>query len=402
METRYIINPSLVKTNPNSEEVLNTSNGSRHKLSGEALELLKAFSSGPKTLKSLVNDLGLDESDVEELSEFIDELAKEKIIISDDLTLEERIAPDADRVIFETPLRTFFSTPATDKSLTEGVDIGFVGIPFDLGATGFPGARFAPDRMRELSSDAFEYHADVISGKGLGWWAVDSRRRILEGQALSDFGNVILQVGENYDAYYQRITSAVSILLKSHIFPVIVGGDHSITYAILRAYSKFFDSVKVVHIDAHTDLGDLILGVANNHGNVFTRVMEGKLVDYLYQIGIRGFSGKRPKYENYSVLTQNMINANSVDAYLAQMEPGNYYLSIDIDVLDPIYAPGTGTPVSNGMDVKTLFYILEKLAANVNIVGMDLVEINSMRDSNDQTTELALSLIMHALSNIFR
>ncbi len=302
-KTKYIANTHLVKTDPRIGEVLNTRTNVRHEVSDEALKVLEMFSHQPKSVDEALYQIECGEADRPAIHKFIKELIAERLLvvpISKETTVQE--ACDANTVIFESPMRSFFSVPIAQKESLYGIDIAFIGVPFDLGTSGYPGARFAPDRMREISSDAFEYHADIFTGKGKGWWSADTNTHLLRGQALADVGNVLLQVGEGFDSFYERISLATSMLLRERIFPVLVGGDHSLSFAAIRSFKNFYENIKIVYIDAHTDMGDLVPGIPNNHGNVFTRVMRDKLTTHLLQVGVRGTAGKQATVNNYSVI----------------------------------------------------------------------------------------------------
>ena len=402
MNNKYLISKYLVKTDPKTEEVLNTKTGVRHEVSDETLKLLELFSHQPKSINEALAQIECGEAERRDIYIFIEALIAEQLLVahlSKEATIQAKC--DANAVIFESPMRSFFSVPIASKESLDGIDIAFVGVPFDLGTTGYPGARFAPDRMRELSSDTFEYHSDIFTGKGKGWWSADTGAHLLRGQALADFGNVLLQVGEGYDSFYERVTLATSTLLRAGIFPILVGGDHSLSFAAMRSFKYFYEDIKIVHIDAHTDMGELIPGIPNNHGNVFTRIMQDNLAMNLFQIGVRGTAGKQVSVNNYKIISLCNLYQVGIKESLSELNGGNYYLSIDIDVLDPSFAPGTGTPVSKGMDPTTLISLISEISHKVNIVGMDIVEINPMLDRNDQTSELGLSIILHVLSEVF-
>lgn len=395
------VNPNLVKTDPLSDVVVDSRTNARYEISRETLELLELFLE-PKLADEALSLIDCSSDDRRKIHTFIQELFCEGLLVRlDDKKAESAPGCHGDLPVFETPARGFFSTPVVDKDSMVGADIAFVGVPFDLGTTGYPGTRFAPDRMRTLSSDAFEYHVDVFTGKGKGWWSPETNSLLLQGFSLADVGNVLLRVGEPFDTFFDRVSHATTTLLENGSFPVIVGGDHSITYAAVRSFHHYFRSIKVLHIDAHADMGDLPPGVSNNHGNVFTRIIQENLCDHLIQVGVRGTAAKDGASDALTVLPLVDIKKFGVEKALCTFDSGTYYLTIDIDVLDPSIAPGTGTPVSRGMSSDLLFEFLTAVSKKVKIVGMDLVEVNPMLDHNNQTSELGISLILHTLGAIF-
>ncbi|MEK7643236.1 MAG: agmatinase [Patescibacteria group bacterium] len=400
---RYQVSRFVVATDPQSGIIQHTKTGNRLLVSEETLKLLSLFSK-PKTFEEVLSRTSSDENGRLEIAGFLEQLAKEKILVPEEET-EERInwGVLTDKVLVESPLRTFFSCPRRSLAALEDEDIVFLGVPFDLGTTGYPGARFGPDKMRELSSDAFEYHTDIFTGKCKGWFSSGRNKTILEGVKMVDVGNVLLQVGESFERFYNRVDQVIRQIIVHGCFPVIVGGDHSCSYPILRAMKEQYGSVSVIHIDAHTDLGETIPNVSNNHGNVFTRVREENLVRHLHQFGIRGCIGKKLIAADYSLHTLEDLKRDGVEKVVASLNQSQpYYLSLDIDVLDPAFAPGTGTPITNGMTPEMLFALLSSVAGRVKLIGCDVVEVNPMLDRNNQTSELALSTIFHILSEVFR
>lgn len=398
---KYKLSKFLVKPNPYSDIILNTETGQRHEISEEALEILRLFKNAYKTFDDILDKIEASADDKEEIKVFLQHLADEKIIISENVVPQEGVLPFADGVLVESPMKTFLGCPAIDLESLETGDIAFLGVPFDLGTTGYPGARFAPDRMRELSSDAFEYRTDIFTGKSKGWFSLEREAHVLKNVRMVDVGNVLLCVGETFDAFYDRISQVVRILTRKGFFPAIIGGDHSCSYAILRAMKDEYESLQVIHIDAHTDLGELFPNVANNHGNVFTRIRSEGLIKHLYQFGVRSFAGRKIVDKNYSLFSLASLQKNGLENAVDSLTPCKYYLSIDIDVLDPSFAPGTGTPVSTGMNPTMLFELLSSVCKKVEIVGCDLVEVNPMLDVNNCTSELAIKILTHVLSEIF-
>lgn len=398
---KYKLSKFLVKPNPYSDIILNTETGQRHEISEEALEILRLFKNEYKAFADILACIDASIEDSEEIQIFLQHLADEKIIISETIASQEVTLPFTNDALVESPIKTFFGCPAVDLESLENGDIAFLGVPFDLGTTGYPGARFGPDRMRELSSDAFEYRTDIFSGKSKGWFSLEKEADILKNVRMVDVGNVLLCVGENFDAFYDRISRVVNTVTAKGFFPAIIGGDHSCSYAILRAMKAEYESLKVIHIDAHTDLGELFPNVANNHGNVFTRIRNEGLVKHLYQFGVRSFAGRKISDKDYSLFSLASLQKGGLEGAVGSLIPGKYYLSIDIDVLDPSFAPGTGTPVSMGMSPTMLFELLSLVCKKVEIVGCDLVEVNPMLDIHNCTSELAIKILTHVLSEIF-
>jgi len=372
-------------------------------VSEEALKVLSLFRK-PKTFESAVQEIKASQAGKRRILRFLETLAAESLLVSEaELASHTSIAQlSPDDVLVEAPKKTFFSCPEREVLALEDEDMVFLGVPFDLGTTGYPGARFGPDRIRELSCDSFQYHADVFSGACRGWFSLEKRRVVLEDTKMADVGNVLLQIGESFDAFYNRVTRLVEILLEKKAFPVIVGGDHSSTYGVVRALKQRYDSLAVLHIDAHTDLGEILPGLPNNHGNVFTRIRNEALIDHLYQFGVRGLIGEPLIAEDYSLFSLGSLNKGGIGRVVTMVTTDSpCFISIDIDVIDPSFAPGTGTPAANGMTPNMLFSLVSSLVGKMWIVGFEVVEVNPMLDVNNRTSELVVEIIFRALADIF-
>ena len=401
---KYIVSKFLISLDPTGGIIQNTLSGERFEATDEVLKLLSYFKE-PHTINEALGYVRIKPREVAQLRSFLTSLRRSKFLVpypEIDASRGPSILALTNKALVQGTRKTFLSCPSVGLKSIQKDQIVFLGVPFDLGTTGFPGARFAPERMRELSSDTFEYHTDIFTGAARGWFSIEHNRHVFEGRKFVDVGNVILQVGEGFDQLFDRLGKIVDQILRKGGFPVIIGGDHSCSYALIRSFKKRYGRIGVIHIDAHTDLADLLPGIPNNHGNVFTRILEENLVDHLYQYGIRGMIGKKRIDKNYSLFPmQQLTTDNDLRQAVAQLDTGvNYYLSLDIDVLDPSYAPGTGTAIPFGMRTETLYKLLSLITARVTILGFDLVEVNPMMDNRDQTCALANSIIILLLAEI--
>ncbi len=401
---KYIVSRFLVSPDPTNGIIQNTLTGERFEATDEVLKLLSYFKE-PHTFTEALKSVRIKSNEVTKVRSFLTSLRTSKFLVpypENDSARGSSMLTLTNKALVQSTKRTLLSCPSVDLKSIKKHDIVFLGVPFDLGTTGYPGARFAPDRMRELSSDAFEYHADIFDGTARGWFSLEHDRHVFEGRKIVDIGNVILQIGEGFDQFYDRLGKVVDRILQKSAFPVIIGGDHSCSYASIRSFKKKCGRIGTIHIDAHTDLGDLLPGIPNNHGNVFTRVLDENLVQHLYQFGVRGMIGKKLVSKNYSLFPlQQLTVDDGLHQAVAQIDTEvDYYLSLDIDVLDPAIAPGTGTPVPFGMRTETLCKLLSLIASRVTILGFDLVEVNPMVDHGNQTCELANTIVLHLLAAI--
>ena len=269
----------------------------------------------------------------------------------------------------------------------------FMGIPFDGNTTGAPGARFGPSSVR-AASEGCRYGLSPATLQPRGFIDFSSGRTVLAGVTMSDAGDVYLATGEEPAETYDRITNAAYEVFESGTIPVFLGGDHSITYPILRAIPH--DEIGVIHFDAHTDLGD-IEPAGLHHGNVFSLVLQRlEFVTSIHQIGLRGLYEADPEHRHPRVSWFGVDRVRDEPAALLDQIPSDkpYYLSVDIDVVDPAFAPSTGTPVAGGLYPHELKKMIRAVCAARTVVGMDIVEVGPPLNSADSTASVAVEAIM--------
>ena len=188
---------------------------------------------------------------------------------------------------------------------------------------------------------------------------------------------------------YFDIEYLTSKNLKDSYRLLTLGGDHSITYPLIKAFNKVHGPVDLIHIDAHADLYDIFEGDKFSHACPFARIMEEKLINRLIQIGIRTLSKhQREQSEKYGVETIEMRQINKATS-LALKNP--IYISLDMDALDPAYAPGVSHHEPGGLSTREVLNIIQ--AINVPVLGADIVEYNPTRDINDITGMVCAKLI---------
>jgi agmatinase len=287
-------------------------------------------------------------------------------------------------------LATFARLPRIDE--VAKADIAVVGIPFDAGTSFRPGARFGPAHIRESSrllrpynpaQDAFPFAlAQVVDAGDI---------------AVNPF---------NIPEAMEQISAGVDELLEQDIRLVTLGGDHTIAYPILKSLHKKHGPVTVIHFDAHLDTWDTYFGAPLTHGTPFRRASEEGLIDLesCLHVGIRG-----PLYDKgdllddtklgFQVITSIDMDKLGMDAIveLVRKRVGNkpVYVSIDVDVLDPAFAPGTGTPEMGGFSSRELLALVRSLDA-VNVIGADIVEVAPQYD-HAQITGIAASHLAYEL-----
>ncbi len=250
------------------------------------------------------------------------------------------------------------------------------GAPFD-GQTSFrPGARFAPDAMRR-ESWGLESYSPLLD-------------RDLEDIGVADVGDLELPPGSTVESL-RRVEKAVEIFLKDGKIPVMVGGDHSMTFGAIRAAVNRYPDLHIVHFDAHTDLRENYLGDPLSHGSVIRRAYELLGDGRIHSFGIR--SGLR---EEFAFAREHMdfhpFTLEDIAMSIEKIGDAPVYVTIDLDVLDPSVCPGTGTPEPEGVSFSELRRALTILG-KLNIVGTDLMELSPPCDSSGASTAVACKLL---------
>lgn len=248
----------------------------------------------------------------------------------------------------------------------------------DFTASWRPGARFAPSRIRAVS-DALEDFSPEVG-------------RVLEPDTFFDLGDVMVPPG-GVAAGLSRIEAAVGAVASDGKLPILLGGEHLVTLAAVRAMYRPYPELTVVQLDAHMDLRPDYLGEQLSHATVMRRVLEVVGEGGLYQCGIR--SGTREEFDFASGRTTLIRDDDLVRAVGRSLDligPRPLYVTLDIDVVDPAFAPGTGTPEPGGHSSRDLLRCIP-LLAGARLVGFDLVEVSPPYDHSDITSLLAAKVV---------
>jgi guanidinopropionase len=291
-----------------------------------------------------------------------------------------------------TGISTFFRCPFLD-TLDSKVDIGIIGVPFDGGVTNRTGARHGPRAVREQTSLIRRFN----QATGVGPF---------ETLTIADLGDAWKERPYELEGALREIEDFYHRVHAANTIPLSVGGDHSISLPILRALAKEYP-VGMVHIDAHCDTGDDYLGSRFHHGAPFRRAVEEGLLDptRVIQLGIRGslnspdmwsFSHERGMRVVYMEEFTDKGWRWAAEEALNIVGTGPTYLSFDVDGLDPIFAPGTGTPEAGGISMIEAQRFLRALAG-VNFIGGDVVEVSPPFDVSTITAQNAANLLFEIL-----
>ena len=280
----------------------------------------------------------------------------------------------------------------------EQCDVAIIGVPFDAGTSYRPGARFGPQSVRQASRQLrTNYHPD---------YDVEP----FKVQQVADAGDIACNPFDINEAIKQIENGADDLLSKSGSI-VTIGGDHTIALPLLRSVNKKVGGpVALVHFDAHLDTWDTYFGAPYTHGTPFRRAREERLFldDASMHVGIRGPLYSRDDIKNdesfgFKIIHCDDFQTEGIDKIVDRIKKrvGNnaLYLSIDIDVLDPAFAPGTGTPEIAGMTTREIVNVIRGLSG-MNLISADVVEVAPAYD-HAEVTSLAAATIVYELTNLF-
>ena len=306
--------------------------------------------------------------------------------------------------------RTFFGTPAHPDLDTLDAQVAFLGVPYDTGTQTWirTGQKLGPSLARANTWDQFHYrwppnaHAE---GGAFGWYDVEADRDYLQGVTMADVGDVAI-VGAAIEQNLSNITEAAERIVQRGALVVAVGGDHSISFPVARGLEPLGD-FDFVHIDAHPDFADNYFGARYTHGSQVRRISELGFIRSITELGLRNATRNDIEplrsYGGRWATSRDIIE-NGAAAVVQELVPKSdrLYVSIDIDVLDSPYVPGTTVPEPGGLTYRQLRELLIALARRGRVAGFDIVELNPPFDTNaGGTTRVTTWLITHFLSEIF-
>ncbi|MCW2557020.1 MAG: gbh 6 [Mycobacterium sp.] len=302
--------------------------------------------------------------------------------------------PDSEQMPRYAGLTTFARLPRAED--VSHVDVGVLGVPFDSGVSYRPGARFGPSAVREASRLLQGYN----QFQGVAPFQV---------QQVADLGDVNANPF-NVEEALSAVERRAKELTENGTKIVTIGGDHTIALPLLRAAAHAHGPVALLHFDAHLDTWDTYFGQPYTHGTPFLRAHEEGLLsrEHLTHVGIRAnlhheHDLDRDAEIGFGIISCMDIAERGVQEIVASMKHriGDMpvYISIDIDVLDPSHAPGTGTPESGGLTSREMIQMLRGIG-DLNIVGADVVEVSPSYDWA-QLTGLAASTLIYELISIF-
>lgn len=281
------------------------------------------------------------------------------------------------------------------------VDVAILGIPYDGMTSMRPGCRQAPRALRDASGRFGWLGAEVDSP---GFFDIGSNQKFMAGVRMVDVGDVDVHLDP--DRTRERITTHARSLVDRGIMLVSLGGDHSVTYPLVEAFEKYAP-LTIVLVDAHLDYRDLSMDLRYTNNSPFRRIHELPFVDRIITIGARGMKSTDREYRESlghgnSVFPMEQVHEIGIDGVLSRINRiGNYYLSFDIDALDPSIAPGTESPEADGLSFRQARQLFRGLYARGTCVGVDIVEVNPYLDHAELTQHIGVQLLLEAIGSRF-
>ncbi len=255
-------------------------------------------------------------------------------------------------------------------------NIALLGIPYDRKSSFMRGPSAAPSEIRKC---LYSHSTNLFAENEMS----------VEGERIKDLGDIIIDE-------YQDIAKEIKQVLSGNDRIISLGGDHSITYPILKAYSDYYNDIEILHIDAHADLYDILDGDKFSHACPFARIMEEKIAVRLVQVGIRTLNDHQREQSNR--FGTEIIEMKDFSREQIPQLKNPVYLSIDLDGIDPAFAPGVSHHEPGGLSTREVINIIHSIKGT--IIGADIVELNPLRDSNGITASLASKLCKEIMAKM--
>lgn len=286
-------------------------------------------------------------------------------------------------------ISTFMRLPHTKK--LQDVDAAIVGVPFDSDGAFRIGSRFGPEAVRSQAKLCLRNHH------------IAHNINPFDNIAVVDYGDCAVLPG-SIERSYEIIEHELALLFQKNVVPFAIGGDHSISLPLLRAAAQKYKNIALLHFDAHLDTGDMYYNeIKYNHGTQFRRATEENLIapEHSIQIGMNGTIYPEMTQDVSEKLGFSVISMDEADrlgplavadAILERVRHYPVFVSFDIDIMDVSVAPGSGAPEIGGYQTREMLRVIRALK-DINIIGMDMVEVNPLYDSSGITAILAANLI---------
>lgn len=262
--------------------------------------------------------------------------------------------------------------------------LALVGIPYDLNSSFLSGAALAPGIIRQMEADgsANEYSEDGSL--------------ISQSKTYTDTGDLHFESLERSEVF-TTIADGIGERLKNYQV-LALGGDHSVSFPVLAAHARHYPELNVLHIDAHADLYENFEGNYYSHASPFARALEQKLIRNLTQVGIRTLNPHQREQARKFGVAQHEMKDFTLD-FVRQLK-APLYISMDMDALDPAYAPGVSHHEPGGLSTRQVLEIIQRI--NCQIVGADIVEYNPHRDLHQMTARVAYKIMKELMAKMMK
>jgi len=382
-------------------ELVNFITGKSYKVSEQVVDILKDYND-KKDINYLKSKLLLFNFSKPDIDNLINFLIKSEILL--DSKRDQTI-----HVVKHTS--SIFDVGFKDISNLEANNIVFLGVPYGNGNPTDNKCKDFPNDFRNFSS---KFLSLKTNGRNVRYRTLSkdtdytNLKNLIQGNRITDVGNIFLLNNEDNDLVSLKVTEIVKSILFSDCIPVILGGDHSITYPIVKAIGERYENFQILHFDAHFDYKDsrvlnLYLEFDHfllNHASFINHCIKIPNMKRVIQLGIR--SSLYPETNDNIIKTFwcDEIEERLKDIKTFILKEIPIYISFDVDFLDPSIAPATATPVINGASYELLCTIMKELLSDGNVVGLDIVEVNPHLDNKQQTKQLMAYVILNFLNYI--
>ena len=300
-----------------------------------------------------------------------------------------------------TGIATFCKAPYVFEPAEMQADVAILGVPFDNMASMRPGCRQAPRALRDAST-RFGWLGDPAGSSG--FFDIGKQATFLSGIRMVDAGDVDVRLDPA--ATRERTTAHARSIIDRGLLLASIGGDHSVSFPLLAAFEKYAP-LTVVLLDAHLDYRDLSMDMKFSNNSPFRRARELPFIKRIVTIGVRGIKSTDREYRETLqhgnlVFPMDRVHDEGTAAIVDEIgDIGNYYVSLDIDALDPSIAPGTESPEADGLSFRQARQLLRGIGKHGHLVGVDIVEVNPYLDHAELTQHISVQLLIEAIASGF-
>ena len=301
-----------------------------------------------------------------------------------------------------TGIATFCKAPYVFEPAEMQADVAILGVPFDNMASMRPGCRQAPRALRDAST-RFGWLGDPAGSSG--FFDIGKQATFLSGIRMVDAGDVDVRLDPAVTR--ERTTAHARSIIDRGLLLASIGGDHSVSFPLLAAFEKYAP-LTVVLLDAHLDYRDLSMDMKFSNNSPFRRARELPFINRIVTIGVRGIKSTDREYRETLqhgnlVFPMDRVHDEGTAAIVDEIgDIGNYYVSLDIDALDPSIAPGTESPEADGLSFRQARQLLRGIGKHGHLVGVDIVEVNPYLDHAELTQHISVQLLIEAIASGFR